>query len=104
MRMVRALLVEIARVMKGQPERTDVREASPLAQPKTLVALEASAARVAASGLGILLGYVKASLSNAPRMQDADYLAFLRRFERSVLIFGKTNTARRYHERRRKAV
>ena len=41
--------------MKGPPVRSDVREASSLAQPKTLAALEASAARVAASGLGILL-------------------------------------------------
>ncbi len=56
------------------------------------------------SGLGILLGYVKASLGDAPRMQDADYLGFLRRFERSALIFGKSRTAERYHARIRREV
>jgi poly-beta-1,6-N-acetyl-D-glucosamine synthase len=56
------------------------------------------------SGLGILLGYVRASLTDAPRMQDADYLGFLRRFERSALIFGKSRTARRYHARIRREV
>ena len=55
MRVVRALLAESPGNMRGQPARSGVREASPLAQPKTLVALEVSAARVAASGLGILL-------------------------------------------------
>ena len=56
------------------------------------------------SGLGILLGYVKASLSDAPRMQDEQYLAFLRRFERDSLLYGKGRTARRYHERIRREV
>ena len=56
------------------------------------------------SGLGILLGYVKASLRDAPRMQDAAYLAFLRKFERDSLLFGKSRTARLYHERIRREV
>ena len=56
------------------------------------------------SGLGILVGYVKARLSNAPRMQDAEYLAFLRKFEREALLYGKSRTARRYHERIRREV
>jgi poly-beta-1,6-N-acetyl-D-glucosamine synthase len=56
------------------------------------------------SGVGILLGYLKASLGDAPRMQDEEYLAFLRRFERDSLFFGKGRTARRYHERIRQKV
>jgi glycosyltransferase involved in cell wall biosynthesis len=49
------------------------------------------------SGLGILWGYLEAQLDRAPRMQDEDYLSYVRRFERDSLIFGKTRTAERYH-------
>lgn len=56
------------------------------------------------SGLGILVGYVKAALADAPRMQDEAYLGFLRRFERDSLLHGKSRTARRYHDRIRREV
>jgi poly-beta-1,6-N-acetyl-D-glucosamine synthase len=56
------------------------------------------------SGLGILVGYVKASINDAPRIQDEQYLAFLRRFERESLLFGKSRTAQRYHDRIRREV
>jgi len=56
------------------------------------------------SGVGILLGYLKATLSDAPRMQDERYLEFMRRFERDSLLYGKSRTARRYHERIRREV
>jgi poly-beta-1,6-N-acetyl-D-glucosamine synthase len=54
------------------------------------------------SGLGILWGYVEASLNKAPRMEDPAYLEYLRRFERESLLFGKTRTADRYHDRIRR--
>jgi poly-beta-1,6-N-acetyl-D-glucosamine synthase len=54
------------------------------------------------SGAGILWGYLKATFERAPRMQDPEYLKFLRDFERDSLLFGKTRTADRYHARIRK--
>ena len=54
------------------------------------------------SGLGIMAGYVKAKLKGEKRMDNPDYLRFLRRFERDSLLFGKSRTADRYHEQIRK--
>jgi len=54
------------------------------------------------SGIGILWGYVKAHIDHAPRMEDGAYLAYLHRFERESLLFGKTRTADRYHDRIRR--
>jgi poly-beta-1,6-N-acetyl-D-glucosamine synthase len=51
------------------------------------------------SGLGILWGYIKAHLENAPRMSDPNYLAFLRAFEREALLRGKRRATQRYNER-----
>jgi glycosyltransferase involved in cell wall biosynthesis len=50
------------------------------------------------SGLGILVGYVEAMLKGAPRMDDPEYLAYLRDYERQALLFGKSRTAAWYHE------
>lgn len=47
-------------------------------------------------GLGILVGYVRAGLERAPRMNDPEYLSCLRQFERSTLLIGKSWTTRRY--------
>jgi biofilm PGA synthesis N-glycosyltransferase PgaC len=49
------------------------------------------------SGLGILWGYIRATLQRAPRMNDPEYLNYLRRFERESLWYGKRRTADRYH-------
>jgi glycosyltransferase involved in cell wall biosynthesis len=54
------------------------------------------------SGLGILWGYLRASLEKAPRMSDPEYLSYLRRFERDSLIQGKSRTTDRYHAELRK--
>ena len=53
-------------------------------------------------GLGILVGYVQASMKRAPRMEERDYRDYLRRFERDSLLFGKSRTAERYHEQIRR--
>ena len=54
------------------------------------------------SGLGILVGYIEATVKKAPRMQDQRYLAYLQRFERESLLFGKRRAADRYHDRIRR--
>jgi hypothetical protein len=54
-------------------------------------------------GVGILWGYVKSRLEQAPRMEDKAYLRALRRFERDSLVFGKSRTAVRYNDRIRKS-
>jgi hypothetical protein len=54
------------------------------------------------SGLGILWGYVEASRNRIPRMEDRAYLDYLHRFELESLLFGKTRTADRYHDRIRR--
>ncbi len=54
------------------------------------------------SGLGILWGYLAARFGDAPRMTDREYLDYLRRFERESLLFGKTRTANRYHDKIRR--
>jgi cellulose synthase/poly-beta-1,6-N-acetylglucosamine synthase-like glycosyltransferase len=55
------------------------------------------------SGLGILWGYLRASIEGSPRMDDPEYLSHVRKFERESLLHGKTRTADKYHaELRRK--
>ena len=54
------------------------------------------------SGLGILAGYIQAGFERAPRMQDREYLASLRRFERDTLIRGKRRTTERLNDEIRK--
>jgi hypothetical protein len=56
------------------------------------------------SGLGILWGYVEATLKKAPRMEDQKYLDYLRRFERETLLLGKRRAADRHHDRIRRQV
>ncbi|HEV8246648.1 MAG TPA: glycosyltransferase family A protein [Polyangiaceae bacterium] len=56
------------------------------------------------SGLGILVGYMKARFEQAPRIEDSHYLEYLRKFERDSLLLGKSRTAERYHERIRREV
>ncbi len=56
------------------------------------------------SGLGILVGYVKARLEGARQLEDREYRELLRRFERDTLLFGKSRTARKYHERIRREI
>jgi poly-beta-1,6-N-acetyl-D-glucosamine synthase len=51
------------------------------------------------SGLGIFWGYVKSLKDKAPRMEDAEYLRFLRRFERESLLFGKRRATERFDQR-----
>jgi len=50
-------------------------------------------------GLGILVGYLKAMAGKHPRMEDARYLDYLRRFERDSLLFGKRRATERFHDR-----
>jgi hypothetical protein len=52
-------------------------------------------------GLGILCGFLQATLTREARMTDPDYLRELRRFERQVLLFGKGRTLDRYNHRLR---
>jgi hypothetical protein len=51
------------------------------------------------SGLGIFWGYAKSLKDKAPRMEDPDYLRFLRRFERESLLFGKRRATERFDQR-----
>jgi hypothetical protein len=53
-------------------------------------------------GIGILWGYIRATLAHEPRMEDPAYVAQLRRFERDSLVFGKRRTAERENARIRK--
>ena len=55
-------------------------------------------------GLGILSGYLQASLRGQRRMTDQGYLRALRRFELESLLFGKRRTVERYDRRIRQAV
>lgn len=50
-------------------------------------------------GLGILVGYLQATFERAERMQDPEYLEFLRQFERNALLIGKRRSATRLHDR-----
>jgi hypothetical protein len=54
------------------------------------------------SGLGILVGYLKARREGARQLEDREYRELLRRFERDTLLFGKSRTARKYHDRIRR--
>jgi glycosyltransferase involved in cell wall biosynthesis len=48
------------------------------------------------SGLGILVGYLRAMLSGAPRYEDPMFRRELRRYERRALLLGKDRALRRY--------
>ena len=51
------------------------------------------------SGVGILIGYLKAMFAREPGFDDEAYLRYFRRFELRSLVFGKRRTMNRYHER-----
>ena len=55
------------------------------------------------SGLGILLGYLRAALGRAPRYKDAAFRKHLRRFERRALLFGRQRALRKLERRVRMA-
>jgi len=50
-------------------------------------------------GWGILWGYIKASLTGAPRFDNKEFRRHLRRFELLSLVLGKRRTVDRYHSR-----
>jgi len=50
------------------------------------------------SGIGILVGFLKAALAREPRFHDPAYLRFFRRFERSTLLAGKRRTLQRFDD------
>ncbi len=54
------------------------------------------------SGLGILVGYLRAMLSREERFINAEYLRYFRRFERNVLFQGKDRTIAEFHDEVRK--
>ena len=54
------------------------------------------------SGLGILLGYLRAMLTGVQRFEDKEFRTHLRRYEFQSLIHGKKGAMRRYHERIRR--
>ncbi len=56
------------------------------------------------SGLGILVGYLRAGLDAAPRFDHRECREYLRKFELESLLFGKSRTAERYHDRIRREV
>jgi glycosyltransferase involved in cell wall biosynthesis len=54
-------------------------------------------------GLGITYGYAKAALTGHPRYDNPEYRRYLRRFERSQLLFGKRRATERENDRIRRA-
>ena len=55
------------------------------------------------SGLGILLGYLRAALLRRPRYEDGAFRHHLRQYEGASLILGKRRALRRANERVRAA-
>jgi biofilm PGA synthesis N-glycosyltransferase PgaC len=53
-------------------------------------------------GLGILCGYAKAAWEGTARMTDPEYLEFVRGFERTALLMGKSRATQRYDAEVRK--
>lgn len=51
------------------------------------------------SGIGIMVGYIKATLARQPRFEDPEYLRFFRRYELESLVFGRDRATRRFDER-----
>lgn len=54
------------------------------------------------SGLGILWGYLKATLARHERFRDREYLKHFRRYELRSLLLGKRRTMNAYHQRIRR--
>jgi biofilm PGA synthesis N-glycosyltransferase PgaC len=48
--------------------------------------------------LGLLVGYVRAWMSGHERMEDKEYLKYMRKYELRSLFFGKRRTMNRYHQ------
>jgi glycosyltransferase involved in cell wall biosynthesis len=51
------------------------------------------------SGVGILLGYLRASWRRELRYDNKDYLRFLRRYELESLLFGRDRTTHKFNQR-----
>lgn len=51
------------------------------------------------SGIGIMAGYIKATLQRQPRFDDPEYLRFFRRYELESLVLGRDRATRRFDER-----
>ena len=49
------------------------------------------------SGIGILVGYVRAAIQRQSRYEDPDYLRFFRRYELESLFFGRDRTTRKFN-------
>lgn len=52
-------------------------------------------------GLGMLVGYVSSMWAGRPRYADAEFRAFLRRYQLSCLLLGKRRATARIHSRLR---
>jgi glycosyltransferase involved in cell wall biosynthesis len=50
------------------------------------------------SGVGILVGYIRAAIRREPRFEDAEYLRFFRRYEFESLLFGRVRTMRKFNQ------
>jgi hypothetical protein len=53
-----------------------------------------------AGGLGMWWGYVKSMLTQQPRLDDPKFRAFVRRFQWSCLLHGKSKATNRENARR----
>ena len=49
------------------------------------------------SGVGILVGYLRAAIKREPRYENPDYLRFFRRYELESLLFGRDRTTRKFN-------
>ena len=47
--------------------------------------------------LAMLWGWMKSALQGKPRYEDAEFRKFLRRYQRRVLLVGKTRTIEEIH-------
>jgi glycosyltransferase involved in cell wall biosynthesis len=50
------------------------------------------------SGVGILVGYIRAVIAREPRIDDAEYLRFFRQYELESLFFGRVRTMRKFNQ------
>ena len=53
-------------------------------------------------GLAMWWGYVRSMLKRLPRYPDGEFRQFLRTYQRSCLLLGKTRATERYHEQARR--
>jgi len=55
-------------------------------------------------GVGIIVGYLRATLARKTRYDNADYLTFFRRYELESLFYGRVRTMNKYNLRARERV